>query len=117
MLVYESPGRRELDSPDNLVFTPRGGIVLCEDDASSVDADPHPLAPGLTNVNRLIGLDPRRGEPFEFAVNIADDSEFAGACFAPDGSTMFVNQLGSTAELDPPGRTYVIRGPWRRGPL
>ncbi|GAA2654466.1 PhoX family protein [Nonomuraea recticatena] len=117
VLVYESPGRRELDSPDNLVFTPRGGIVLCEDDASSADADPHPLAPGLTNVNRLIGLDPRRGEPFEFAVNIADDSEFAGACFAPDGSTMFVNQLGSTAELDPPGRTLAIRGPWRRGPL
>ncbi|WP_206060819.1 alkaline phosphatase PhoX [Nonomuraea basaltis] len=36
VLVYESPGRKELDSPDNLTFTPRGGIVLCEDDASSV---------------------------------------------------------------------------------
>ncbi|WP_219601732.1 PhoX family protein [Nonomuraea indica] len=117
VLVYESPGRKELDSPDNLTFTPRGGIVLCEDDAGSADADPHPLAPGLVNVNRLIGLDPRRGEPFEFAVNVADDSEFAGACFSPDGSTLFVNQLGATASLDPPGRTYAIRGPWRRGPL
>ncbi|MFI7707731.1 alkaline phosphatase PhoX [Nonomuraea sp. NPDC049480] len=74
VLVYESPGRRELDSPDNLTFTPRGGIVLCEDDAGSADADPHPPAPGLVNVNRLIGL-------------------------------------------DPPGRTYAIRGPWHRGPL
>lgn len=117
VLVYESPGRKELDSPDNLTFTPRGGIVLCEDDASSADADPHPLAPGLSNVNRLIGLDPRGGRPFEFAVNIADDSEFAGACFSPDGSVLFVNQLGSTDSLDPPGRTYAIRGPWRRGPL
>ncbi|GII02173.1 alkaline phosphatase PhoX [Planobispora takensis] len=117
VLVYESPGRKALDSPDNLTFTPRGGIVLCEDDASSVDADPHPLAPGLTNVNRLIGLDPRRGQPFEFAVNISDDSEFAGACFSPDGSVLFVNNLGSTAETDPPGRTYAIRGPWKRGPL
>ncbi|WP_157254499.1 alkaline phosphatase PhoX [Nonomuraea typhae] len=117
VLVYESPGRKELDSPDNLTFTPRGGIVLCEDDASAVDADPHPLAPGLDNVNRLIGLDPRGGQPFEFAVNITDDSEFAGACFSPDGSVMFVNTLGHTAALDPPGRTYAIRGPWRRGPL
>ncbi|MEU8247172.1 alkaline phosphatase PhoX [Nonomuraea sp. NPDC048916] len=117
VLVYESPGRKELDSPDNLTFTPRGGIVLCEDDASSADADPHPLAPGLTNVNRLIGLDPRGGQPFELAVNIVDDSEFAGACFSPDGATLFANQLGSTTEPDPPGRTYAIRGPWSRGPL
>lgn len=116
VLVYESPGRRELDSPDNLTFTPRGGIILCEDDASSADADTHPLAPGLTNVNRLIGLAPG-GQPFEFAVNVANDSEFAGACFGPDGSVLFVNVLGSTVELDPPGRTFAIRGPWYRGPL
>ena len=113
VLVYESPGRKALDSPDNLVFTPRGGIVLCEDDASSADQDTHPLAPGLTNVNRLIGLDPG-GEPFEFAVNITDDSEFAGACFSPDGKTMFVNTFGGGGS---PGRTYAIRGPWPSGPL
>lgn len=114
VLVYESPGRKVLDSPDNLTFTPRGGIVLCEDDASD-DADTHPLAPGLTNINRLIGLDPG-GEPFEFAVNITDESEFAGACFSPDGLTMFVNTFGTGAQ-DAPGRTYAIQGPWRRGPL
>ncbi|MFD0472513.1 alkaline phosphatase PhoX [Nonomuraea thailandensis] len=117
VLVYESPGRKELDSPDNLTFTPRGGIVLCEDDAGSADADPHPLAPGLVNVNRLIGLDPRRGQPFEFAVNVADDCEFAGACFSPDGSVLFVNNFGDAVSLDPPGRTFAIRGPWHRGPL
>ncbi|GAA2625212.1 DUF839 domain-containing protein [Actinomadura fulvescens] len=116
VLVYESPGRKALDSPDNLTFTPRGGIILCEDDSSSADADPHPLAPGLENVNRLIGLDPG-GAPFEFAVNITDDSEFAGACFSPDGSTLFANNLGDTVAVTPPGRTYAIRGPWRRGPL
>jgi secreted PhoX family phosphatase len=115
-LVYESPGRKALDSPDNLNFTPRGGIILCEDDASPADEDPHPLAPGLTNVNRLIGLDPG-GAPFEFAVNISDDSEFAGACFSPDGSTLFVNTFGSSTGVTPPGRTYAIQGPWRRGPL
>ncbi|MGH4014506.1 MAG: alkaline phosphatase PhoX [Pseudonocardiaceae bacterium] len=116
VLVYESPGRKVLDSPDNLTFTPRGGIVLCEDDASSADEDRHRLAPELSNVNRVIGLAPG-GEPFEFAVNIVDDSEFAGACFSPDGATMFVNTLGSNDSTEPPGRTYAIRGPWRRGPL
>src|SRR5215218_2740165 len=35
MLVYESPSGAELDSPDNLTVTPRGGLVACEDDASS----------------------------------------------------------------------------------
>ena len=47
-----------LDSPDNLTVTPRGGLMLCEDDASG--GDTHPLAPGIENVNRLIGITPRR---------------------------------------------------------
>jgi secreted PhoX family phosphatase len=115
-LVYESPGPRVLDSPDNLLFTPRGGIILCEDDASGADEDRHPLAPQIENVNRLIGLQPDTGVPFEFAVNVTDDSEFAGACFSPDGSTLFVNTFG-TGEPDAPGRTYAITGPWAAGPL
>jgi uncharacterized protein len=115
-LMYESPGAGALDSPDNLTVTPRGGILLCEDDASSADDDPHPLAPDLVDVNRLIGLT-RRGQAFEFAVNINDDTEFAGATFSPNGQMLFVNTFGDAATLDPPGRTYAITGPWQRGPL
>jgi uncharacterized protein len=115
-LVYESTARQEMDSPDNLTVTPRGGIILCEDDASDTDADTHPLAPGLTNVNRLLGLS-RDGLPFEFAVNITDGSEFAGACFSTDGAYLFVNTFGEPTALEPPGRTYAIWGPWQRGPL
>ena len=55
-LVFESPGGSVLDSPDNLTITPQGQSPLCEDDAGSVDGDTHPLAPGLDDVNRLIGL-------------------------------------------------------------
>ena len=116
ILVYESTGREEMDSPDNLTITPRGGVILCEDDASDVDSDTHPLAPGLANVNRLIGLT-RDGLPFEFALNISDGSEFAGACFGPDGRYLFVNTFGDSEAIDPPGRTYAVWGPWRRGPL
>ena len=81
-LVYESPGAAELDSPDNLTVTPRGGLIVCEDDASSDNVDTHPLAPGIENVNRVIGID-RGGDAFEFAVNVLNGSELAGCCFSP----------------------------------
>ena len=60
VLVYESPSGAECDSPDNLTVTPRGGLIACEDDASSAYVDTHPLAPGIENVNRLIGITQRR---------------------------------------------------------
>ncbi|TAK83789.1 MAG: DUF839 domain-containing protein [Betaproteobacteria bacterium] len=112
-LVYESPGSAALDSPDNICVTPRGGILLCEDDASR-DGDTHALASGLLNVNRLIGMGPD-GVPFEFAVNIANTTEFAGACFSPDGEILFVNIYGDGRPRS--GMTCAIRGPWRAGPL
>ncbi len=112
-LVYESPDGSVLDSPDNLLVTPRGGIALCEDDASN-DGDTHPLAPGIVDVNRIIGLE-EKGEPFEFAVNRLNDSEFAGAVFSPDGETMFVNIFGDATPGS--GMTCAITGPWADGPL
>lgn len=113
VLVFESPAGSVLDSPDNICITPRGGILFCEDDASG-DGDSHPLAPGIADVNRLIGMG-ALGEPFEFAVNLLNDSEFAGACFSPDGSTLFVNLFGGSERGS--GMTCAIWGPWSRGPL
>ncbi|GIJ61782.1 alkaline phosphatase PhoX [Virgisporangium aurantiacum] len=113
-LVFESPGGSVLDSPDNLTVSPRGNLLVCEDDAGSVDGDEHPLAPGLTDVNRLIGLT-RAGRTFEFLVNRFSASELAGACFSPDGQTLFVNVYGTAAEGS--GFTAAITGPWRRGVL
>ncbi len=113
VLVFESPNGSVLDSPDNICITPRGGILFCEDDASG-DGDGHPLAPGFSDVNRLIGMG-GLGEPFEFAVNLLNESEFAGACFSPDGSTLFVNLFGGSSAGS--GMTCAIWGPWARGPL
>ncbi|HVL03625.1 MAG TPA: alkaline phosphatase PhoX, partial [Acidimicrobiales bacterium] len=105
-----------LDSPDNLLVTTRGGILLCEDDASGADNDTHPLAPGIVDVNRLIGIEVRaRAEAFEFAVNRLNDSEFAGACFSPDGEVLFVNIFGDASPDS--GMTCAITGPWSNGPL
>ena len=117
-LVYESPSGSEMDGPDNITVTPRGGLITCEDDPSSAYVDTHPLAPGIEHVNRLIGLT-RRGEAFELAVNVLNGSELAGACFSPSGRTLFVNIFGRARFDEDPveGMTCAVTGPWHRGPL
>ena len=42
--------------------------------------------------------------------NVINDSEFAGACYSPDGQTLFVN-------IQSPGYTFAIWGPWQNGAL
>ena len=37
-------------------------------------------------------------------------AEWAGACFSPDGRRLFVN-------IQTPGITFAITGPWHKGPL
>ena len=117
-LVFESKSGAECDSPDNLTVTPRGGLIACEDDASSAFIDTHPLAPGITHVNRLIGIT-QRGEAFELAVNVLNGSELAGVSFSPSGRTLFFNVFGR-ARFDEDaveGMTCAVTGPWHRGPL
>ena len=102
-LIYESPGRDVLNSPDNITVSPRGGLVLCEDARGSFV--------------RGLSLD---GHIFDFAENILNGREFAGACFSPDGRVLFVNTQGDVS-VDAPstalGMTYAIWGPWERGAL
>ena len=89
-LLFESPGAAVLNAPDNITVSPRGGLVLCEDGSGQE------FVHGLTV----------EGEIFQFARNsviipaaqarngISGDfsgSEFAGACYSPDGRWLFVN--------------------------
>ena len=102
VLVFESPSADVLDSPDNITVSPRGGIVICEDGGGTQ------FLRGLT----------RDGRIFEFARNTLNRTEFAGACFSPDGRTLFVNIMGSTTDAGTQlGATLAIRGPWEKGPL
>lgn len=106
-VVFESPAEATLDNPDNLAISPRGGIILCEDG----DRD------GL----RLKGLSPA-GDLFEFAENAVmlngemgftgdfSGSEWAGATFDFTGRWLFVN-------IQTPGITLAITGPWEKGGL
>jgi secreted PhoX family phosphatase len=106
-LLFESPGAEVLNAPDNITVSPRGGLVLCEDGGGEE------FMHGLT-------VD---GEIFAFAKNnvvlngerngIVGDfrgSEWAGACYSPDGKWLF-------ASIQSPGITFAIRGPWSSGAL
>ncbi len=88
-LFLESPGAEVLDYPDNLVMSPFGDLIVCEDGKGE---------------QFLIGITPE-GKYYQFARNALNNSEFAGVCFAPDGKTMFVN-------IYRPGLTLAISGNW-----
>jgi secreted PhoX family phosphatase len=99
-LLYESPSVDALQAPDNLCVSPRGrGLVICE------DGDP-----ALRQRVRGISYD---GRVFDFAANLVpgfENREFAGATFSPDGETLFFN-------VQTPGITFAVWGPWRKGAL
>lgn len=105
-LLYESPGENILDMPDNLTVSPRGGLVLCED--------------GHHMPQRMHGLT-ADGQLFTLAANnvvltgqkngIKGDfrgQEWAGATFSADGKWLFAN-------IQTPGITFAITGPWGEG--
>jgi uncharacterized protein len=117
-LLVESPNHDVFDGPDNVCISPRGGLVFCEDAAG---------AQFLRGVSRS-------GQVFPLARNLRNSIEFAGACFSPDGKTLFANLYGrSTERTTQPYRSLVqipvgpekheraatvaIWGPWRSGPL
>ncbi len=94
-VLFASPDAATLNAPDNITVSPRGGIVLCEDGSGQ---------------EFLHGLTPR-GEVFPFAENLLNTSEWAGATFSPIvGDWLFAN-------LQNPGITLAITGPWWRGAL
>lgn len=79
-----------LDMPDNAAVAANGDLFLCEDGSGD---------------QFVVGVTPE-GELFKFARNAKGNSEFAGVCFSPDGTTMFVN-------IQHTGQTVAITGPWR----
>ena len=102
VLVFESPSFAVLNMPDNITISPRGGIVICEDGDGT---------------NYVRGITPR-GEVFDIARNNVSGSEWAGACWAPQGRTLFVNMQGSTVvEGTALSGTFAIWGPWESGCL
>ena len=106
-LVFHSPSLDVLDSPDNICLGPRGGMVLCEDGSNfeymhGLSPDGH-IFPFARNNVVLAG---ERGLHGDFRGN-----EWAGACFEPkNGKWLFAN-------IQTPGITFAITGPWHKGAL
>ena len=95
----KSPGMLELfiepndgtlvENCDNLTMAPWGDLIICEDGVSP---------------QYLVGVTPD-GKLYKLARTKL--SEFAGACFSPDGTTLFVN-------IQDAGMTVAITGPWEK---
>ncbi len=108
------------DNIDNICVSPRGGLLLCEDGDPVIDR----YGPGT----RLIGIT-GDGDSYAFAKNVVRldtaqimkagkhiashdyrAEEWAGCCFDANGEVLFVN-------IQTPGITFAIWGPWERGNL
>jgi uncharacterized repeat protein (TIGR03803 family) len=114
-LLYESPGREALSMPDNLALSPRGGLALCEDG----DNLPQYLR-GLTPAGEVFpllanhldlsaaGSGPLRRPSGQLFEGDLRGSELAGVAF--HGDWLFFN-------IQRPGVTFAVTGPWARGAL
>lgn len=112
-MVFESQGHDHFSGPDNIIMSPRGALLICEDRLSEPKA-----------AQNIAGLT-RDGEFFRFCQinpalkgdylghDLAEtvlNSEWAGATFSIDGKWLFLNIYG-------PGVTVAITGPWAEGYL
>jgi uncharacterized protein len=103
-LIYESMNSAALQSPDNVVVVPATGDIFVQEDGAGAQ-----FVRGVT-------LD---GEIYDFARTTANETEFCGGCFDPDGQTFYVNQQGERGNL-PNGPanneaiTYAIYGPFHK---
>ena len=106
-LIYVSTSAEDLQNPDNITIVPQTqDIFLCED------------GPGEQFVRGVT----QDGEIYDFAKTQTNDSEFCGACFDPDGQTLYVNQQGGRGVDErgmpnpgvDPAVTYAIYGPFER---
>jgi hypothetical protein len=89
-LIYESADARQLDSPDNICVTPSGNnLIVCEDGSGGEYL--HLLHRDGSRISRLA----------QNVVRGFEHSEWAGACFSPDGQTLFANLQG-------PSMTFAI---------
>jgi secreted PhoX family phosphatase len=106
-LIYVSPNLNDLENPDNITIVPQTqDVFLCEDSARDQ------FIRGVT----------QDGEIYNFAQSLTNDTEFCGACFDPDGQTLYVNQQGNRGGNESgqptagnqPAVTYAIYGPFEK---
>jgi len=112
-LIFESDGPNGFSGLDNIIVSPKGSLIICED-RLGLFLDGQYIA-GLTPGGELFAFcqtnpDIHASYAGHSLHDTAVSSEWAGACFSADGQWMFVN-------LYSPGMTFAITGPWEQGPV
>lgn len=111
--IFEATDKHGFSGMDNLIMSPQGSLMICEDRVSLRKAGQH-----------IAGIDPN-GHLFPFCqlnsrlyekyaghdlAATTANSEWAGVCFSRNGQWMFAN-------IYSPGVTVAITGPWANGPV
>ncbi len=135
-LVYESADKDVLDGPDNICLSPRGSVLIAEDGDGGdwIDGDdscrqagdnyvrfvtPHGVAHDFAKVPNTVDLvlddfedfeEDCTADPLPGPGEVIGASETAGVVFSPDGQWLFLN-------IQTPGITVAITGPWHKGAL
>jgi uncharacterized protein len=106
-LLFESPDKPVLNMPDNLCVSPRGGLLLCEDNDYGANEFPQRVF-ALSQDGQLAKFAENNvvlhGKHNQFSGDFRT-KEWAGASFSPDGKWLFINN-------HVPGITFAITGPW-----
>lgn len=125
-MLYESQDPAVVDGPDNIAVSSNGNMILCEDGSSNpkrligltIEGDAFPFAENRVALNQTMlavidAVYPGTAENFfDFVPDGTPRSftgnEWAGATFY--GDWLFVN-------VQSPGVTFAITGPWHEGAL
>ncbi len=105
-LIFVSPGGSSLNSPDNITVHANRGIILCEDGSANPERMHFLTFDGVLTTFAANNIDLRQNTYKNIPKQDYRGSEWAGACFSPDGEWLFVN-------IQTPGVTFAITGPWR----
>jgi len=112
-LIFEASDRNGFSGMDNIIVSPRGSLMICEDNNGLIKKAQH--IAGLSRSGELFAFcqtNPDLAGEFK-GHDLADaalTAEWAGVCFSADGQWMFAN-------LYRPGMTFAITGPWQNGPV
>jgi uncharacterized protein len=124
-LIYASSTSVVGNNPDNITVSPKGGVIYFEDGGSRTDdfglgmrmmgltaaGEVYILAKNNVQLSsaQLTAMG-RTGHAFYPSAGDYRSTEFAGGTFDPTGRVLYVN-------LQSPGITFAITGPWARGNL
>jgi secreted PhoX family phosphatase len=103
-LFLESTNPAQFNYGDNLTIAPNGHLFVCEDPYVG-DRKYWPRIAAFKKPGAYLRGVSNHGDVYNIAY-LPTDSELSGACFSPDGKTLFLN-------IYKPAATLAITGKWK----